>query len=99
MTELFKGLEKARQEFNNWQGQARISINFDDMTAWCDVHEIPDYHSDNIVRLVGKDDLHGRNDKYGKEKLERLAQAKLEKFKQGFSKDELGDDYIFAEYL
>ncbi len=97
--ELFKGLEESRLQFNKYQGKARIYIDFEDMTAWCKVQELPSYHSDSIIRLVGKDDLHGRNDIYGTERLNELAEAKLDKHKKGWEKENLEDDYAFAEYF
>jgi hypothetical protein len=97
--ELFKGLEEAKNNFNKWQGKARIHLDIEDMTAWCEVNEITSYSSTSIIRLVGKDDLYGRDDKFAYTKLVNLADAKLTRHKEGWSKSELDDDYRFAEYL
>lgn len=97
--ELFKGLEVARKEFNNWQGKAAIYMDFDDMTAWCEVQNLPTYHSEKIICLTYKDDLQGRNDRYGVDKLNDLAKAKMDKFNDGWEKEDLELNQYFAEYL
>lgn len=99
MAELFKGLEEARVEFNNWQGNAVIFIDFEDMTVWTDVFEIPTYHSDSIVSLISKDDLYGRNDRYNYMVLEKLAKTKHKDYKEGFAHWQIEDDYRYAEVL
>lgn len=100
--ELFKGLEQACKEFNNWQGKACIFIDFDDMNAWCEVFECRNYHSEEIVtlvRLVSKDDLYGRNDRYSLQILNDVAKAKLFDYKAGVDLLEISDDYRYAEIL
>lgn len=76
MKELFAGLEEARKDFNRWQGEAQIKIDFEDMTAWTDVVR-KDYESNTIFTLIEKDDLHGRDDKYGFEVMEAMAQTAI----------------------
>ena len=95
----FEGLKKAREEFNNWQGNATIFIDCEDMSAWCDVFDIPNYHADSIVRLIGKDDLYGRNDCFGLQTLEILANEKYKDFKNGEQKFLINDDYNYGEII
>ncbi|MFS0841317.1 hypothetical protein [Paenibacillus sp. 1P03SA] len=98
MTETFVGLETARLEFNNWCGNAVIFIDFEENEAFCRVFEIPTYHSDKIIILYSKGDLYSRNDKIGSERLNKLAAAKLEKYKEGWSKLDLETHYYFPDF-
>lgn len=91
-----KGLEAARKEFNNWQGNAVIFVDFDAMDAWCEVAEIRSYDAP-IFSLVAKDNLHGRNDKYNLGVLESVAYAKHEDFKNGYEEFQINDDYRYSE--
>lgn len=99
--ELMKGLEDARKEFNNWQGKAAIYADFSDNTAWCRVGDLPSYHSDTVVTVVFKGDLHGRNDRFGVERLNDLLTAMIGKYNEGWTKDdfEMYGSHEFAEYL
>jgi len=76
-----EGLETARKEFNGWSGRSVIFVDFSDYTAWCGVQEIPSYHNEMIVVLVSKSDLHNRNDRFGAERLNKLAKAKIKSSK------------------
>lgn len=73
--ELFKGLEVARKEFNNWQGAAWLYVDLKDMTAWTLVNQNMDYNAVTVLPLVYKDDLHNRNDRYGVDRLNAIAQT------------------------
>jgi len=75
MTELFKGLEVARKEFNNYQGNAYLYVDFDDMTAWTLVGNHVEYDSKTISRVVFKNDLNDRDARYGKEKLNAILKS------------------------
>ncbi len=75
MTELFKGLEVARKEFNNrhnWQGNAYLYVDFDDMTAWTLTSTQVEYDSKTISRVVFKNDSNAR---YGKDRLNAILQS------------------------
>ncbi|BAD65344.1 hypothetical protein ABC2810 [Shouchella clausii KSM-K16] len=94
-----KGLEQAREEFNEFKGSAVIFMDMQENEAWCDAFEIKDYHSETIVALVGKNDFHSPNDKYRISTLNELAEAKKKMFEQGYDRMDLEDDYHFAEIL
>lgn len=63
-------IEDSVKEFCNWQGAATIMFDEEDNECWCDIftssNDTNVYHSDTIYPVVGKDDLHGRNDRYSK---------------------------------
>lgn len=84
----FECLDVAVREFNNWQGNAVLFIDFSDMTAWTDINNVPSYHSDLIIPLLGKDDLYGRNDKYSFESVNDLANKAHVKHKRGWTLDD-----------
>ncbi|MGF7045705.1 hypothetical protein J2T13_000165 [Paenibacillus sp. DS2015] len=98
--ELFKGLEEARTQFNAYQGKAAIYVDFEDNTAWTEVFDLPVFHSENIIFLVTKDDLYGRNDRFGVERLNKILKAKAEKKAEGYDKDYLQDnDYFLDSFM
>lgn len=96
MTLKIEGLEQARQEFNNWSGSAVIFVDFGDMTAWCRVSEIPSYHANSIVAVAGKDDLHERNKKVGKERLDDIVKIVYSKYEQGWTKEKLQEPMYYS---
>ena len=75
MTELFKGIEVARKEFNDYQGNAYLYVDFEDMTAWTLVGNHVEYDSKTISRVVFKNDLNDRDARYGKEKLNAILKS------------------------
>lgn len=91
-----KGLESARKEFNNWQGAAAIFVDFEDMTAWCHVSEIPVYHSKSIIAAVGKDNLYERNKRVGKDRLNEIIEIIFGKYKQGWPKEKLEEPMYYS---
>lgn len=99
----FEGLKEAVQEFNKWQGHATIMVDFSDNTAWRNAYasdqEWTEYDSDTIVKLVSKDNLSDRNEKYSYEKMEQLASAKKEKFDDEWELFELNDNMFFAKHF
>ncbi|MEL3959358.1 hypothetical protein NST17_19585 [Caldifermentibacillus hisashii] len=91
-----KGLEDARKEFNNWQGAAVIFVDFEDMTAWCHVSEIPVYHDDSIIVVAGKDNLYERNNRVGKERLDNIVEIVYKKYKEGWPKEKLEEPMYYS---
>ncbi|MEN0648927.1 hypothetical protein NSQ82_07840 [Caldifermentibacillus hisashii] len=89
------GLEEARKEFNGWSGNAVIFVDFNDMTAWCRVSEIPNYHSKAIIAVAGKDDLHERNKRIGKERLDEIVELVYSKYKEGWTKEKLQEPMYY----
>ena len=75
MTELFKGLEVARKEFNNYKGNAYLYVDFEDMTAWTVVGNHVEYDSKAISRVVFKNDLNDRDARYGKDRLNAILKS------------------------
>lgn len=95
----FEGLDQARKQFNNWQGNAVIFIDFDDMRAWTDVHHIPSYHAKTIVGLISKDDLYERDHKYSIDTLKNIANAKYKDYKDGVDTLIINDDYNYSHHI
>ena len=99
-TGQFNGLSEARKQFNAFQGYAAIHIDTDDMTAWCDVQEAVNYHSEGILTLVAKDGMQGRDDTYNLGALEKVAQAKHNDFNGGdYEKWQIDDNYLYSKLL
>lgn len=102
MSVTFEGLEQAREEFNKWQGHAIIVLDFDNRTAWCDVfasdNEWIEYQA-SIFKLVGKDSLLGRDDKYSLTVLEKLAEAKYQDHQEGREAWQINDNYCYSEII
>ncbi|GIN10232.1 hypothetical protein [Shouchella clausii] len=96
---MIKGLDVAVSEFNQHEGNAVIFADLEANEVWCDVLEIPSYHDDSVVALVGKNNLDTKFDKYRSETLEKLIAAKRTMYNEGFSKMQIEDDYNFAEIL
>lgn len=91
----FEGMELAVKQFNGYQGIAVIFVDFDDNTAWCDLLDIPTYHSDSIVGIVSKDDLYGRNDKYRPDDVTWLAVKAKKLLDEGYEAWQL--EYVMSE--
>lgn len=92
-----KGLEKARREFNNWQGHAAIMVDFSDMTAWCDVfassQEWTEYHSDDVVKVYKKASIsiHERDKQIKRGQLNEIVAMLFEGYQKGHRSTELND--------
>lgn len=84
-----EGLEAARQEFNKWQGNAVIFVDFEDMTAWCLVFDIPSYHSEKIIKVAAKDNLYGRDTQIGADRLDQIVALMHSKMIVGWPKHEI----------
>lgn len=96
----FKNLNEARKEFNNWKGNAAIFIDMGTLEVWTEVNEVGTYdNSDNVIGLVGKSDLNDRNKKYNLNVLEKLAEAKYNDYKEGYSKWQIEGDYRYSGIL
>lgn len=94
-----KGLELAREEFNQFVGNAVIFMDLEENESWCDAVDIPTYHNEAIVALVGKDGFHSPKETFKLSTLQELAIEKKKMFNQGYERFELEDDYHFAEIL
>jgi len=88
-----RNLDLARKQFNNWQGNATIFIDLEEREAWTIVEEDINYHDQHVIRLIDKDNLHERSFKYNKEQIDQLAKVKIEKYEEGWEREELEDNY------
>lgn len=92
----YDGLEAARQEFNNWNGNAVLFVDFSDNTAWTRVFEIPNYHSESIIAVYSKNDLYGRSDRIGKERLDERIAFIRSLYEKGEERLDLEDEYFLV---
>src|SRR5690625_2060817 len=98
---MLKNLEQARKHFNEWQGNAAIFVDFEEMEAWTIVEENINYHDEHVVCIIDKDNWFERDHRYRKDQIEKLAKVKYEKFKEGWNRIELEDNFFkeFAEII
>lgn len=93
-----KIMENAINEFNNWQGKAKIMIDLEDFEIWTDVFDNDnswkEYHSPYVKMIVAKDNLYGRNNKVTKEELA----SKIARIKELVKESDL-DDIIYSDAL
>jgi len=64
-----KGIKKAVGEFNNWQEQARIYFDMEDLHVWTNVYpggneSWDNYHDKNIVEVVSKRGMVAQDNDY-----------------------------------
>lgn len=91
------GLELAVEQFNAWQGNAVVFLDIVDNSVWCDVQDIPTYHSEQVIPLVSKDDLYGRTDTYSVTGVQSVAIAAKNKIAEGYEPWQF--DYVLADVI
>lgn len=89
-------LEEARQQFNDWQGNAAIFVDFEGMKAWCEVGTFHECESP-VFKLVDKGSVDSPNDRYNLKVLESVSQAKYKDFEEGYEDWQINDDYRYSE--